>query len=74
VHKVFIVVVAWISYVGNVVVFMDQRNWMCAQGIHCCRCLDLVCWKRGGFYGSEELNVCTRYSLLLLLGSRMLET
>jgi len=27
VHKVFIVVVAWISYVGNVVVFMDQRNW-----------------------------------------------
>ena len=47
---------------------------MFAQGIHCCYCLDLVCWKRSAFYGSEELNVCTRYSLLLLLGPRMLET
>ena len=47
---------------------------MCAQGVHCYCCLDLVCWKRGGFYGSGELNVCKRCPLLLLLGSRMLET
>ena len=47
---------------------------MCAQGVHCCYCLDLVCWKLGGFCGSEELNVCTRCPLLLLLGSSMLET
>ena len=40
-----IVVIDWISYVGNVAVFMDQRN-----------------------------NVCTRCPLLLLIGSRMLET
>jgi len=26
VHKVSIVVIDWISYVGNVAVFMDQRN------------------------------------------------
>jgi hypothetical protein len=74
VHKVFIVVIAWISYIGNVVFCVHKRNGLCAQGIHCYYCLDLVYWKHCGLYSSEKLNVCTRYSFLLLLGSRILET
>ena len=73
-HKVFIVVIAWMSEVGNVMFRMLQRNRMCAQGIHCCYGLNLGIWVHTGLYGSEELNMCTRYSLLLLLGSQKLGT
>jgi hypothetical protein len=44
VHKASIVDFAWIC-VGNVVVFVHQRNWMCVQGIHNCYCLDLGFWQ-----------------------------